>query len=76
MAEKGPIYASGESASYAADEPKSERVASIAHRKGVKMGEAADAYGDIQTAEEYGYVTRGYVLETSLYSSFIALTAS
>lgn len=27
-----------------------------------RMGEAADMYGDIQTAEEYGYVTRGYVV--------------
>ncbi|KKY23463.1 putative arginine permease [Phaeomoniella chlamydospora] len=70
MAEKGPTYASGESASYAADESKSERVASIAHRKGVKMGEAADAYGDIQTAEEYGYVTRGL---KSRHIQFIAL---
>ena len=27
--------------------------------KGIRMGEAADMYGDLETAEEYGYVTRG-----------------
>jgi amino acid transporter len=26
-----------------------------------RITEAAALYGDIQTAEEYGYVTRGYV---------------
>lgn len=25
-----------------------------------RLAEAAGVYGDIQTAEEYGYVTRGY----------------
>ena len=25
----------------------------------LRMGEAADLYGDIQAAEDYGYVTRG-----------------
>ena len=25
----------------------------------LRMSEAADLYGDIQTAEDYGYVTRG-----------------
>ena len=28
-------------------------------RRGSKVNEASDLYGDIQTAEEYGYVTRG-----------------
>jgi yeast amino acid transporter len=27
--------------------------------KAVAVGEAADMYGDIQTAEKYGYVERG-----------------
>lgn len=26
---------------------------------GTRVNEAKDIYGDIQTAEEYGYVTRG-----------------
>ena len=25
----------------------------------LRMGEASDLYGDIQTAEDYGYVSRG-----------------
>lgn len=29
-------------------------------REGAQVSEAKDIYGDIQTAEEYGYVTRGY----------------
>lgn len=36
-------------------------VADIVHRKGHAVGEAADIYGDVQTAEQYGYVERGYV---------------
>jgi amino acid transporter len=37
-------------------------VKDIVERKGHATGEAADIYGDLQTAEEYGYVERGYVL--------------
>jgi hypothetical protein len=32
----------------------------IIEDKGLRMGEAADVYGDVATAEEYGYVSRGY----------------
>ena len=28
-------------------------------RRGSKVNEASDMYGDVQTAEEYGYVSRG-----------------
>jgi amino acid transporter len=31
----------------------------IVEDKGIRMGEAADMYGDLDTAEEYGYVARG-----------------
>lgn len=31
-----------------------------------RINEAAAMYGDIQTAEEYGYVTRGYVGNSSM----------
>ena len=31
-------------------------------RRGSKINEATDIYGDVQTAEEYGYVARGYVV--------------
>lgn len=27
--------------------------------RGMQLGEAADLYGDIETAKDYGYVTRG-----------------
>jgi amino acid transporter len=35
--------------------------AGIVASRGNNIGEAADIYGDVQTAEEYGYVSRGYV---------------
>ena len=31
--------------------------------RGLQLDEAADMYGDVQTAEEHGYVNRGYVYE-------------
>lgn len=33
----------------------------ITAERGLQLGEAADMYGDVGTAEEHGYVTRGYV---------------
>jgi hypothetical protein len=36
--------------------------ATVVASKGHGIGEAADIYGDIETAEEMGYVNRGYVL--------------
>jgi amino acid transporter len=36
-----------------------EEASKMAARRGSKANEASDLYGDIQTAEEYGYVTRG-----------------
>ena len=54
------VYLTGEaSPDYPHDETRKERIASIAHDRGAQMGEAADVYGDIETAEEYGYVSRG-----------------
>ncbi|KAG8526707.1 uncharacterized protein KY384_008136 [Bacidia gigantensis] len=44
--------------------------ANIVHEKGVAMGEAADLYGDLETAEDYGYVSRGL---KSRHIQFIAL---
>ena len=29
------------------------------YEKDIRAAEAADIFGDVQTAEEYGYVTRG-----------------
>jgi hypothetical protein len=36
-----------------------EEASKMAARRGSKANEASDLYGDIQTAEEYGYVSRG-----------------
>ena len=33
----------------------------VVEEYGMGIGEAADMYGDLETAEDYGYVTRGYV---------------
>lgn len=44
---------------YGHDAPPYQDPAGIVETKGIRMGEAADMYGDIQTAEEYGYVSRG-----------------
>lgn len=43
------------------DTPPYEDPARIAEDKGVGISEGADLYGNLATAEDYGYVTRGYV---------------
>ena len=42
----------------------------IEARRGSKVNEATDVFGDVQTAEEYGYVSRGL---KSRHIQFIAL---
>ena len=42
-------------------QPTELGVKEIVERKGAATGEAADIYGDLHTAEEYGYVERGRV---------------
>lgn len=49
---------------------QSHGVKDIVETKGVATGEAADLYGDLQTAEEFGYVERGL---KSRHIQFIAL---
>lgn len=44
--------------------PYDARHTAVEH-KGSRVGEAADVYGDIQTAEELGYVSRGYVVDAT-----------
>ena len=39
----------------------------IVEERGLRVGEAADMYGDITTAEDYGYVTRGYTQGSGKY---------
>jgi yeast amino acid transporter len=36
-----------------------DELSKMAARRGSKANEASDLYGDVQTAEEYGYVSRG-----------------
>lgn len=48
-----------------------ERKASVAiEQHGLRLGEAADLYGNVEEAEEYGYVSRGL---KSRHIQFIAL---
>ena len=51
-----------EKAHYAvgADSPTGkDRVGSIVATKGAAIGEAADIYGNVEEAEQFGYVERG-----------------
>lgn len=41
--------------------PTYDDPARVVDDKAHRMEEAVDMYGDIQTAEDYGYVSRGYV---------------
>lgn len=61
-------YAGGSPESYSGESPPYEDPARITEEKGVRIGEAADLYGDLATAEDYGYVTRGYGREWPLVS--------
>ncbi|KAF2740214.1 hypothetical protein EJ04DRAFT_540291 [Polyplosphaeria fusca] len=54
----------------AADSVHENGVKDIVEQKGAATGEAADVYGDLQTAEEFGYVERGL---KSRHIQFIAL---
>lgn len=64
MAEKETYEIGGES-------PRAgNAVRDIVEQKGAATGEAADLYGDLQTAEEFGYVERGL---KSRHIQFIAL---
>jgi amino acid transporter len=56
MAEKEPEH----TVDYHANHHYSgEEASKIEARRGAKVNEASDLYGDVQTAEEYGYVSRG-----------------
>ncbi|KAK4983572.1 hypothetical protein LTR50_007149 [Elasticomyces elasticus] len=53
-----------------AESPDHEVIKAPIRKGSVAVGEAADLYGDVQTAEEYGYVARGL---KSRHIQFIAL---
>jgi amino acid transporter len=42
----------------------------IVQTKGNNIGEAADVYGDLATAEQFGYVERGYVFSPRAWLVF------
>ncbi|KAL8828990.1 MAG: hypothetical protein Q9191_002270 [Dirinaria sp. TL-2023a] len=64
---KEPTYA-GEK--YSNDSPPLDDATRVVEEKGIRIGEAADLYGDLASAEEYGYVSRGL---KSRHIQFIAL---
>ena len=40
--------------------PYDDDAGRVTKTKGVSIGEATGMYGDVATAEDYGYVTRGF----------------
>lgn len=62
-----PTYAKEK---YSDESPSNDDPTRVVEEKGIRIGEAADMYGDLATAEEYGYVSRGL---KSRHIQFIAL---
>ncbi|KAL8836348.1 MAG: hypothetical protein Q9170_002962 [Blastenia crenularia] len=63
-------YNGGAAEKYSNESPPFDDPSRIVEEKGIRLGEAADMYGDLGAAEEYGYVTRGL---KSRHIQFIAL---
>lgn len=63
--EKSPNYDEQPSGGF--DDKNTHDVSPVDHDDHYMDGtnEAKDVYGDIQTAEEYGYVSRGYAISIS-----------
>lgn len=62
MDSKDPAYSKDPSYSaekYSNESPPLDDATKVVEEKGIRIGEAADLYGDLASAEEYGYVTRG-----------------
>lgn len=57
---------------YSNESPPFEDPSRVVETKGIRIGEAADMYGDLATAEDYGYVTRGCV-ETRIRVGLLGL---
>lgn len=62
-----------EKEAYATEAPPYDDPSRIIEDKGIKIGEASEVYGDIQTAEDFGYVNRGYVAQLPVPCSNIVL---
>ena len=58
MDSKEPSYAAEK---YSHESPPLDDATRVVEEKGIRIGEAADLYGDLASAEEFGYVSRGYV---------------
>lgn len=56
--------------SYSGAHPRYVDPSGVESKEG-RIAEAAALYGDIQTAEEYGYVTRGYVERVPKQASLV-----
>jgi amino acid transporter len=56
MDSKEPTYAAEK---YSNESPPMGDPSRVVEEKGIRIGEAADMYGDLASAEEYGYVSRG-----------------
>lgn len=54
MDSKEPTYAAEKYSNESPPDP-----ARVVEEKGIRIGEAADMYGDLASAEQYGYVSRG-----------------
>lgn len=61
-------YAGGSPEKYSNETPPYEDPARITEEKSVRIREPVDLYGNLATAEDYGYVTRGYGRELQLVS--------
>ena len=71
MDTKEPVYSNGEKYSNESSPmDHNHDAARVVEEKGIRIGEAADMYGDLGSAEEYGYVSRGL---KSRHIQFIAL---
>lgn len=44
---------------YSNESPPLHDPTRLVEEKGIRIGEAVDLYGDLASAEEYGYVSRG-----------------
>jgi hypothetical protein len=59
--EKDPAYTEGARDGHESPDYHVDELNKMEARRGSKVNEATDMYGDLQTAEEYGYVARGYL---------------
>ena len=59
--EKGGGYHDSEKDGSGSESAPYNEAGNIVEQKGIAIGEAADVYGNLAAAEDFGYVTRGLV---------------